>query len=78
MVGPGQTEAVTISLRSPLPEAQALLLKSGEDYSRNGVHTLSTVISSENRDKPKALIYNASGENFKVRRGQRISQAISF
>ena len=73
---PGQTEAILLNLRLAVPRGYTLLLKSRSGLALKGITTVGGVIDSDYRGPIKALLYNSTSKPFKIKKGQRVSQAI--
>ena len=73
---PGQTEAILLNLRLAVPRGYTLLLKSRSGLALKGITTLGGVIDSDYRGPIKAILFNSTRNQFKIKKGQRVSQAI--
>ena len=73
---PGQTEAILLNLRLAVPRGYTLLLKSRSGLALKGITTTGGVIDSDYCGPIKALLHNSTSKQFRIKKGQRISQAI--
>ena len=77
LIPAGQTVRVPLQLKLALPPGHFMLLLSRSGLaSKNGLFCQGGVIDGDYRSELCAIIYNSSREDFLVKRGQRITQAI--
>ena len=73
---PGQTIAVPVNLRLAVPKGYALLLLSRSGLALKGIRIQGGLIDPDFRGEIKAIVSNDSQNPFKIKRKQRITQAI--
>ena len=77
LIPAGQTVRVPLQLKLALPQGHFMLLLSRSGLAaKNGLFCQGGVIDGDYRSELCAIIYNSSREDFLVKRGQRITQAV--
>ena len=77
LIPAGQTIKVPLQLKLALPRGYFMLLLSRSGLAaKNGLFCQGGVIDGDYRNELCSIIFNSSSQDFLVRRGQRITQAI--
>lgn len=73
---PGETVAIKTGISSEFSKDLVCLIWDRSSLGCKGIHKFAGVIDSDYRGEWKIVLHNHTGENFYIKKGERIAQAI--
>ena len=76
LIQSGETKVIKTGLSFEIPEGKAFLIWDRGGMGVKGVHTFAGVLDSDFRGELRIVLHNSTSENYEVKKGDRICQAI--
>ena len=73
---PGETYAIKTGVAMEIPEGKALFIWDRSGMGLKGFHRFAGLIDSDYRGEIRIVLHNASGNNFKISKHDKIAQGV--